>query len=175
MMPKLHELDPLIVKQWLDSGDAILIDVREVEEFNDEYIPRAQLFPTSSFDPQILPRGDGKKLVFHCKAGKRSSNAASKWADYFGAPDAYNLKGGIDAWKKSGLSTLSNQVGSRNIQSQAYIGSGILVLLGTFLSALLTKWFLLIPAFIGLVLIYAGIKGTSYLSYALSKIRSKKT
>jgi len=175
MSQKLHEVEPPVVKQWLDQGDAILIDVREADEFNDEFIPKAQLFPTSSLHPESLPQGMGKKLIFHCKVGRRSANAAIKWADYLGAPDAYYMKGGIDAWKQAGLSTLSNQPGSRNIQQQTYIGAGILILIGTGLAALFSSWFLILPFLAGLVLLYAGCKGTSYLSHVLSKIRREKS
>jgi rhodanese-related sulfurtransferase len=172
MQPKLHDIDPISAKQWLDQGDALLIDVREAIEFNDEYIPGAQLFPTSSFDPQALPEGQGKKLIFHCKGGKRSANAAIKWANVLGAPDTYHIKGGIEAWKKAGLATLSNRATSRSIQKLAYINSGVLILLGTLLAAIASPWFLLLPASAGLILLYAGLKGTSYLSYLLSKILS---
>lgn len=174
MLQKLHEVDAETVKQWVDNGDAILIDVREVEEYNLEYIPKAQLFPLSSFSPQQIPKGDGKKIVFHCKAGRRSANAATKWADFSGAPDAYSLKGGIDAWKSSGLATLSNQATSKNIQSQAYFWAGILVLAGTFLAAAISSWFLLLTALGGVLLVSAGIFGLSFLSYILAAIKSKK-
>jgi rhodanese-related sulfurtransferase len=174
MIQNIHEIEPVTLKQWIDNGDAILIDVREVEEYNAEHIGPSELHPLSSFDPHIIPQGNGKKIIFHCKGGKRSVHAATKWADYLGAPDAFSLKGGLDAWKKAGLSTLSNEAASRDIQKITYISSGVLVLLGSIAAGVLSPWFLLLPVFAGTVLLYAGIKGTSYLSYLVSRIRRKK-
>lgn len=174
MQTRLHDVEAGQVKQWIDDGDALLIDVREVEEFNEEYIPRAQLFPISSLDPYVLPRGEGKKVVFHCKGGRRSAAAALKWADHAGAPDAYHLRGGIDAWKRAGFSTLSNLSHSKNIQKKAYIGAGSLILLGTLLAWIFSSWFLIFPAIAGIILLYAGFAGTSMLSYLLSKLLSKR-
>lgn len=173
MTHKLHEIEPMALKDWLDQGDAIIIDVREIPEFNDEYIPQAQLHPVSTFEPRQIPSGDGKKIVFYCRSGRRSAAAALKWADYCGAPDAYSLRGGIDQWKISGLSTLSNQPGSKRIQQQVYVAAGLIILIGTILGAWVSLWFLLLPALSGLAFLYAGMAGTTFFSYLLSQCSKK--
>lgn len=173
-MQKIHEVEPAEIKKWLDNHEILLIDVREVEEYNDAYIPGALLYPTSSFNPKEIPNTQGQKIVFHCKAGKRSANAAVKWADFYGAPDVYSMKGGIDAWKEKGFATESNQATANTIRQQTYIWSGILILAGTLLAAWLSAWFLLLPALAGMILVYTGVAGTSYLAYIISKLRKKK-
>lgn len=174
MQTRIHDVEAAQIKQWLDDGDAILVDVREVGEFNEEYIPRSQLFPMSNLDPHVLPRGDGKKVVFHCKGGRRSESVASRWASHTGSPDAYFMKGGIEAWKKAGFSTLSNLTHSKNIQKKAYISAGSLILLGTLLAWIFSSWFLILPAIAGFILIYVGFAGTSMMSYIISRLLSQR-
>jgi rhodanese-related sulfurtransferase len=174
MLQKLHEIEALQVKQWLEDSDALLIDVREVNEFNEEYIPRAQLYCMSTFSAADIPNSQGKKIIFQCKTGRRATQAATKWADYLGAPDAYVLKGGIEAWKDAGLATHSNTPASQSLQKKAYISAGVLILLGILLAVSISSWFLLLPAATGLFLIFAGLKGISFLSYLFAKIKSKR-
>jgi rhodanese-related sulfurtransferase len=105
MFCKLHEVDPVLVKEWLDQNKALLIDVRELDEYQDESINGSLSFPTSTLQISTLPHDKAKKIVFHCKGGRRSANAAQKWANFFGEGEAYHMKGGIEAWINSGLPT----------------------------------------------------------------------
>lgn len=107
MRPKLNDLDPHSVKKLIDGQDAELIDVREREEFDQEYIPRAKLYPTSLFEPHKMVAVKDKKVIFYCKSGGRSAWAAMQWAGHYQLPECYHLQGGIIEWKKAGLPTLS--------------------------------------------------------------------
>ncbi len=98
------EVDADTVNRWLDAHEAVLVDVRETSEYEQEHIPGSVLVPLSVFDPDRFPRITGKKLVFHCAIGKRSA-AAAKQLMKVGHPQLYNLQGGIHAWKEAGLVT----------------------------------------------------------------------
>ena len=47
---ELREAEPGTVKAWLESDQAVLIDIREPDEYAREHIPGAQLVPLSGFD-----------------------------------------------------------------------------------------------------------------------------
>lgn len=98
--PTTTELDAPAAKRVLDSGGAVLIDVREPDEYASERIPGAKLVPLSRFDPGQVP--EGKKVVFHCHAGRRSLDALARFRAASSA-ESYSLRGGIEAWKKAGL------------------------------------------------------------------------
>lgn len=98
-----QDLDPEAVHELLGSGRAVLIDVREREEFEAEHIAGAQLHPLSSFDPHTLPQAGGM-LILQCGSGKRSA-AAMQRCKAAGVPCRGHLKGGILAWKAAGLTT----------------------------------------------------------------------
>ncbi len=166
----IKEIEPSVLKKGLDSGEIILIDVREHLEYIEEHISRAQLFPMSHFEPRLLPDPTGKTLVFYCQIGRRSSNAAAKWANYSGANEAFCLKGGLYHWKDQGLPTVVDTKASVKIEEQTYILSGFIILTALLMALLISDWFLVIPAFIALLLVISGFVGHSYLSFLLSKL-----
>lgn len=95
------EVGPAQVRDWLDNGEALLVDVREASEFENERIPGALLMPLSFFEASSFPRIPGMKVVLHCAVGKRSA-AAGKQLLKAGFPQAISLKGGLAAWKEAG-------------------------------------------------------------------------
>jgi rhodanese-related sulfurtransferase len=102
-MAEVKEIDAATVKAWIDAGEAVLVDVREREEFDQARIPGATLVPMSSFDPADLPRSEGRKLVFHCAVGQRSHSVAEYVLNEGVVDEAYNMTGGIQAWAAAGL------------------------------------------------------------------------
>ena len=98
------EVEAQTVNQWLEDGEAVLLDVRETSEYEQEHIPGSLLVPLSVFDPERFPHIPGKRLVIHCAVGKRSA-AAGKQLLQAGHPQVHNLYGGILAWKEAGLAT----------------------------------------------------------------------
>jgi rhodanese-related sulfurtransferase len=100
----LPEVDAQTANQWLAAGEAMLVDVRETNEFEYENVPGAFLLPLSFLDPELFPAIQEKQIVVMCAIGKRSA-AAQKQLAQFGGTNVYNLTGGLDAWKKQGLET----------------------------------------------------------------------
>ena len=96
------EVDPLTVEQWRRAGGAVIVDVRERDEFEEERIPGALLFPKSEFDAARFPRFDGLKLVLVCLAGKRSI-AVGEMLRAAGRAEALSLQGGMLGWMAAGL------------------------------------------------------------------------
>jgi len=100
--PKVTEIDPTTLKQWMDGGQAAVVDVREVDEHACERLAEATLHPLSSLNPARIPAADGRRLVLHCKAGRRSMEAATRLVAA-GHTEVYSLRGGLEAWKAAGL------------------------------------------------------------------------
>lgn len=93
-----EEIDSLALHEWLEKGEVRLIDVREHYEHEKEAIEGDELYPLSEFDPALIEPGN-KKIVFYCRSGVRSAEAASVWSRHHGMK-SYNLKGGFLAFKK---------------------------------------------------------------------------
>lgn len=105
MQPHLHELTPTEVHDSLRAHRIVLIDVREPQEYVNERIHGALLFPLSTFDPAALPVGE-RPVVLHCGSGKRSAMAVARCIDT-GVPVTAHLKGGILAWKHAHFPTIT--------------------------------------------------------------------
>ena len=103
----IEMVDPETVKDWLTSGSAHVIDVREPQERSDERIEGTEANPLSQFDVAAVTVPEGKKLVFHCRSGVRCGKAAERLeaAGYEGT--VYRLRGGVLGWKEAGLPTIS--------------------------------------------------------------------
>jgi molybdopterin/thiamine biosynthesis adenylyltransferase/rhodanese-related sulfurtransferase len=80
-----------------------LIDVRELDEYNDGYIPGALYIPRGKLELRIedsVPKRDAD-IVLYCAGGTRSALAAKTLAE-LGYGKVRSLVGGFGAWKKSG-------------------------------------------------------------------------
>jgi len=162
------DVDPSLLDRWLKEGDATLVDVREDFEHAEERIPGAELMPLSRFDAAALrSRHPDERIVFHCRSGKRSADAAQRLAAE-GAL-AFNLAGGIEAWKAAGHDT-ERAAGAPPlpIMRQVQLAAGLLVVLGVALGALVNWWFLAISAFVGCGLMFAGATGWCGMARLLS-------
>jgi rhodanese-related sulfurtransferase len=103
-MSQTINIKPEELQIWLANENAILIDVREFDEYLKEKIPGSINIPLSSFDNSKIPNTD-KKIVFQCRSGKRSFIAAEKFFSMTSLR-GYNLEGGIIAWKNLGFKVI---------------------------------------------------------------------
>lgn len=84
---------------------AVLIDVREGEEYNEGYLPGATWIPRGKLEQRIedaVPQRDAD-IVLYCAGGNRSALAARSLGE-LGYTNVRSLAGGYGAWKKAGLS-----------------------------------------------------------------------
>ena len=102
----LIELDPASVNTLLQSGEAVLVDVREDEEFAEEHIAGSQLYPMSDFEVDKWPSSPGKKVIISCLGGVRSAAIGNKLISA-GHGWVTHMKGGLNAWKDAGLPTIT--------------------------------------------------------------------
>ena len=99
------EVSAELAFDWMGTGAAVLMDVREQEELEMEWIPGATAMPLSKFNPDNVPVMETKKIIFICQTGRRSSEAAERLLTR-GLFDIYNVKDGLLAWNAAGLPSL---------------------------------------------------------------------
>lgn len=90
------------LRDLLGAGQALVIDVREANEFADGHIPGAVNVPLSSFQASQLPPAEGRTVVLNCLGGKRSAMALDKCSMAQEVIDTH-LAGGFGAWASAGL------------------------------------------------------------------------
>jgi hydroxyacylglutathione hydrolase len=81
-----------------------LIDVREESEYTGElgHAPHSKLIVLSSIPEQIKAIPQDKPVVFICRSGGRSAQAAS-YAQQNGLKNVYNMQGGMLSWNQLSL------------------------------------------------------------------------
>ena len=124
VMP-IKTVDSATLKRWMDSGEAVVVDVREPAEHAAEKIHGAKLVPLSQFDIDKIPFASDKYLVLHCQSGNRSAQAANKLLTS-GVETVIHLEGGLNAWKKSGYSIQANQILTFYTSSGNYTSTSII-------------------------------------------------
>jgi rhodanese-related sulfurtransferase len=97
-----NEIGPQALEAMLRDGSAVVVDVREPDEFAGGHIPGAINMPLSGFQPSRLPTIEGKKLILNCQGGKRSGMALEKCGVAQAAVDTH-LAGGFAAWAAARL------------------------------------------------------------------------
>lgn len=168
----INTISPQEAARWLADGEAVLIDVRERDEFRAEHIAYANSLPLDDLDNLInnMSIPADRKIIFQCLKGKRGENACVR-VKGCGAcnNEIYNLEGGIMAWKDSGLPVVGGSSGlSIFRQVQMIVGSivALMIILG-FMG--LTLGFI-IAGILGAALFTAGLTGWCGLAIILSKM-----
>lgn len=166
-MSALNKIDAQQTKVLLDSGKAILVDIRESDEFAREHVPGAHHVPLSGFTPDLLPKDRGKIAIFHCASGARTAEAAPRILAG-GFAEVYQLEQGLSGWKKAGLATVIDRGMPISIQRQVQITAGSMVLIGVILGFTVSPWFFALSGFIGAGLTFAGLSGTCAMASLLA-------
>jgi|TARA_Y100000294_G_scaffold174608_1_gene193022 rhodanese-related sulfurtransferase len=99
-----ESIDVQTLNKMISERQVLLIDVREADEYEEEHVPGALLYPMSYLDGDYLPQITETKIVVMCGTGQRSFAGAKQLMNE-GLSGVLNLEGGIEAWKKAGLET----------------------------------------------------------------------
>ena len=86
----------------LDSG-ALLLDVREPDEWQAGHVPGALLMPMGQVRERQVELPRDRRIVVMCRSGGRSAATTQSLLTW--GFDAVNLSGGICAWSSAGLTT----------------------------------------------------------------------
>ena len=166
-----HEIEPRDAQALLARGEAVLIDVREPDEHARERVAGATLMPLGTLTPEKVKALGAKRVLIHCKSGRRGADAAAKCSALTASGvGVSNMRGGIEAWRAAGLPTVVDAARPKlGVMQQTQLVIGLAVLGGTALGAFVNPWFLGISAFFGAGLVFAGATGFCGLATVLAK------
>lgn len=158
MTAKLTPLPAPEVAERLKSGRALLIDIREADEYARRRVKGAVSRPLSTFETAHLKIEPANDVIFTCRSGMRTqANCDRLAASVDGA--AYILEGGLDAWAAAGLPVEENRKAPLELMRQVQIVAGLLVLFGVGLGFAVHPGFFGLSAFVGAGLTFAGATG----------------
>lgn len=163
-------VDAATLKRWIDSGEAVVVDVREPAEHAAENISGATLLPLGGISKSKLPEAKGKKLVIHCRSGKRSSSACEKLLAEDPNLEIYNLEGGISAWAGAGHAVKTSGKFFLPLDRQVQLTIGLAVLIGSLLTYFISPLFAIFTGFFGAGLTFAGASGYCGLAMLMARM-----
>ena len=106
----INETDPSESETLITEGWVVL-DVREVEEYDQGVIPESILIPQGKIEETIeerIPNHD-QPIIAMCAGGVRSAFAAVT-LDELGYTNVVSMDGGFNLWKQQGRSWVSSQI-----------------------------------------------------------------
>lgn len=165
----MKTITPTELKHRLDQQEVLLIDVREPAEYRSECIAGAVLIPLKDIALDKLP-STAKPIVIQCLSGKRSAEACHKLTQQNHDLDVCSLAGGLSAWKQAGFATNKSGSNTLPLDRQTQLTAGFLAFIGTLAGTWVNPTFYLLPGFVGLGLMMAGITGWCGLAKLLAKM-----
>jgi molybdopterin/thiamine biosynthesis adenylyltransferase len=99
----IRQVEPAEAAQEMADGDAVVLDVREPDEYEQGALPRAIHIPRGTLETSVEGRIPDKAshVLVYCAAGTRSAFAA-KTLQELGYCDVASVIGGFNRWKDEG-------------------------------------------------------------------------
>jgi len=85
------------------KNGALLVDVREQNEWDAGRMPDAVLIPMGEIPERLAELPRDRDIVFTCRSGNRSGKIKTYLVEEHGYERVHNLLGGILAWVTDGL------------------------------------------------------------------------
>jgi rhodanese-related sulfurtransferase len=100
------EISPSDAAAKSKSGDAVIVDVREKDEWDEEHIPNAMHLSRGTIELDVEEKFSDRNstIICHCGGGGRSALAAES-LQKMGYKNVRSMAGGFKAWKAMGLPT----------------------------------------------------------------------
>ncbi|HVS29466.1 MAG TPA: molybdopterin-synthase adenylyltransferase MoeB [Solirubrobacteraceae bacterium] len=100
---QVDEIDPADARRQMNNG-AVLVDVRETEEFESGHIPGAKHVPRGYLESRIEGNVPDRSthVILYCATGQRSALAAHTLSEQLGYENVESMAGGITLWKDRG-------------------------------------------------------------------------
>ncbi len=156
--------------------DAVIIDVREKDEFASEHIEKAINVPLSMFANTahgLFHQLAGKKIIIMCNTGARATQAKSiaQGLELSNTPHCEVFEGGLHQWKKSGRPIVrKHSEAPLPLMRQVQLTVGIAIVLFCLLALTVSPVFIYAAAAFGAGLILAGITGLCPLANLIAKM-----
>ena len=95
----ISEIDATEARDRIESGEPVVVDVREQDEWDEGHIPGAVHVPRGHLESRIerLAPDTARPVVVYCSAGNRSAFAAKTLTE-LGYEDVVSLAGGFTDW-----------------------------------------------------------------------------
>ena len=108
----ITQVSPEDAAKKLQNKEAVIVDVREKDEWDAEHIPNAIHLSRGTIELDIEEKvpDPNAVVIVHCGGGGRSALAAES-LQKMGYKNVLSMAGGMRAWKSAGLPTAKGMPG----------------------------------------------------------------
>lgn len=169
-----RNISPAQACEWLKAGEAILIDVREPDEFAAGHIACASSIPLGIVGDTLkfMDIPSGRRVIFQCLKGGRGAKACAAVEAAALPGGIFNIEGGLDGWKAAGFPVVAGAAGPTGFsifrQVQMIVGSLVFLLVSLGFMGL-TLGFIM-AGILGGLLAFAGFTGWCGLAMLLERM-----
>ncbi|MFN8175351.1 MAG: molybdopterin-synthase adenylyltransferase MoeB [Solirubrobacteraceae bacterium] len=105
---EISEIDPADAREQIGNG-AVVVDVREIEEWSTGHLPGAVHVPRSYLETRIegVVPDRGAHVILYCASGNRSAYGARTLMADLGYSNVESMAGGITLWKDRGYEVVT--------------------------------------------------------------------
>ena len=105
----ITEISPQDAAAKLKSGEAVIVDVRDKDEWDEGHIPGAMHMSRGAIELDIEEKvpDTNAMIICHCGGGGRGA-LATESLQKMGYKNVRNMPGGFKAWKAAGLPTMKS-------------------------------------------------------------------
>lgn len=99
-----REIGTLETTRLMNTGNALVLDIRDTGEFGAGRIPKSKNIPLSEIDKRIdeIAKFKDKPVIVTCGTSGRASSAM-RLLKQRGFVEVYQLQGGFGAWRQASL------------------------------------------------------------------------
>lgn len=96
--PQEMNISVIQAQEMWEKQEAIIVDVRTQEEYEQGHIPGVPLIPLDQLGTRFAEISKEKKVLLICRSGSRSLQATKLLGDK-GYTNVYNIAEGMNSWK----------------------------------------------------------------------------
>lgn len=170
---KFKSIVPVELQMLQASGVVEVVDVRTAMEFQEVHAAVVSSnVPLDSLDPVAVmyqrKLANKEPLYVICRSGNRSRIACEMF-HAAGYKNVVNIEGGTVAWEAAGY-PVTRGAASVSLERQVRMLAGSLVVIGILLAWLVHPAFVLLSAFVGAGLVFAGATDTCGMGILLARM-----
>jgi rhodanese-related sulfurtransferase len=104
LMGGSREIGTLEATRLMNTGNALVLDIRDTGEFSGGRIPKSKNIPLAEIAKRLeeISRFKDKPVIITCRTNNRAGSAA-RLLKQSGFADVYQLAGGFGAWQQASL------------------------------------------------------------------------
>ena len=148
---------------WLQSNDAVILDVRSPAAWRNAHVMDSVHAPLEQLTINNIKDIKQERIILLCQTGAQATQASRTLQvlqqEHNDHSSLYVLDGGLTGWRKARLPLVYDDQKGLPLERQVQLLSGLIILVSLLFTLIFSGLWLVFPIALGAALIYAGATG----------------